>query len=261
MKLVEARIVSNIELIPGHHLLSMEEPHIATTALPGQFLTVKCDNGLILRRPFSIHRTVDRKLVYVFFKVVGKGTAWLSQRNSGEMLDLLGPLGNGFSPPHSSRNLLLLAGGTGIAPLVFLGEWAAKQGKKVKLVIAAQNSKYLYPEKHLPSGIEQIFVTEDGSRGEKGTITQFLARHSEELISRADCIYACGPLAMYQEIEEQRQKWQQKKTVQVSLEVRMGCGIGACYGCSIMTRKGMRQVCKDGPIFEIDDIIWEEVRL
>lgn len=261
MKLVEARIVSNIELIPGHYLLPMEEPYIAAAAVPGQFLTVKCGNGLILRRPFSIHRTVDRKLVYVFFKVVGKGTAWLSQRRKGEVLDLLGPLGNGFSLPDSAQSLLLLAGGTGIAPLVFLGEWAVKQGKRVRLVIGAQSSEYLYPEKHLPSGIEYIPVTEDGSRGEKGTITQFLARHSEELVNEADCIYACGPLAMYQEIEEQRQKWRQKKPVQVSLEVRMGCGIGACYACSIMTRKGMRQVCKDGPIFEIDDIIWEEVRL
>lgn len=261
MKLVEARIVSNTELLPGHNLLCMEEPYIATTALPGQFLTVRCGSELILRRPFSIHRTVDGKLVSIFFKVVGKGTAWLSQQSSGDVLDVLGPLGNGFSMPGSAQNLLLLAGGTGIAPLAFLAEWALEQGKKIRLVIGAQSSEYLYPEDHLPHGIEQIFVTEDGSHGEKGTITQFLARHSEELVSWADCIYACGPLAMYQGIENQRQKWRQKKTVQVSLEIRMGCGIGACYGCSIMTRKGMRQVCKDGPIFEIDDIIWEEVRL
>ncbi len=261
MKLVEARIVSNTELLPGHNLLCIEEPYIATVAKPGQFLTIRCGNGLILRRPFSIHRTVDGKLVSVFFKVVGKGTTWLSQRDSGEVLDLLGPLGNGFSLPESAQSLLLLAGGAGIAPLAFLAEWAVRQDKKVKLVIGAQTSKYLYPTEYLPSNIEQVFVTEDGSYGEKGTITQFLARHSEKLVSQADYIYACGPLAMYQEIENQRRKWQQKKSVQVSLEIRMGCGIGACYGCSIMTRKGMRQVCKDGPIFEIDDIIWEEVRL
>ncbi len=261
MKLVEARVVSNIRLLPEHNLLCIEEPYIASTATPGQFLTIRCGNELILRRPFSIHRTANGRLVSIFFKLVGRGTAWLSQRSSGEMLDVLGPLGNGFYVPETAQDLLLLAGGTGIAPLVFLAEWAVGQGKKVKLVTAAQSSRYLYPAGQLPSGIEQIFVTEDGSHGEKGTITQFLAGHEEELISRADCIYACGPVAMYQEIEAQKQRWPREKTVQVSLEIRMGCGIGACYGCSIMTKKGMRQVCKDGPVFEIDDIIWEEVRL
>ncbi len=261
MKLVEAHIASNIRLLPEHNLLWMEEPYIASTAKPGQFLTIRCGNGLILRRPFSIHRATDGKLVSIFFKVVGKGTAWLSQRSSGEVLDVLGPLGNGFYVPESAQNLLLLAGGTGIAPLVFLAEWAVRQGKQVKLIMGAQSSKYLYPAGQLTSGIEQIFVTDDGSQGEKGTITQFLARHTVELISQADCIYACGPVAMYQEIEAQKQSWQWKKAVQVSLEIRMGCGIGACYGCSIMTKKGMKQVCKDGPVFEIDDIIWEEVRL
>ena len=260
MKLAEASIVSNIELLPGHFLLCVEEPYIATTARPGQFLTIRCGDELILRRPFSIHRTADRHLVFIFFKVVGKGTHWLSTQKRGDTLDVLGPLGNGFSLPASANELLLLAGGTGIAPVVFLAQEALNREKRVTLVVGAQTAEYLYPKEHLPQGMECIFVTDDGSYGERGTITQFLTRH-DELVSRADEVYACGPLAMYQEIEKQRQTWYYKKTVQVSLEIRMGCGIGACYGCSIMTKRGMRQVCKDGPVFEIDDIIWEEVRL
>lgn len=259
MKLVSARIVSNIELIPGHGLLCIEAPYIATDAQPGQFITIKCGEELLLRRPFSVHKTAGTDLVFVFFKIVGKGTIWLSQRTRGEILDVLGPLGNGFSIPGSAKNLLLIAGGAGIAPLVFLAQRAPAQGKNVKLVIGAQTARQLYPEEQLPPGIERIFVTEDASRGEKGTVTQFLAMHTGDLVMWSDRIYACGPLAMYQEIE--RQGWHRKRTVQVSLEVRMGCGIGACYGCSIMTRKGMKQVCKDGPVFNIEDILWEEVRI
>lgn len=239
----------------------MEAPYIATTARPGQFITIRCGGGAILRRPFSIHRTAEPDLVFIFFKIVGKGTAWLSQCCAGEILDILGPLGNGFAISESAKNLLLLAGGTGIAPLVFLAQQALAQGKNVKLVIGARAMDQLYPQDNLPSGAQTMLVTEDGSSGEKGTVTQFLLSHSNELVSWADRIYACGPLAMYQEIERQRQSWQQKKAVQVSLEVRMGCGIGACYACSIMTKKGMKQVCKDGPVFDIDDVIWEEVRI
>lgn len=259
MKLVPARIVSSIELIPGYSLLCIEEPYIAATARPGQFITIKCGEELFLRRPFSIHKTADADLIFVFFKIVGKGTMWLSQRTSDEMLDILGPLGNGFSIPKSAKNLLLIAGGTGIAPLIFLAQQAPAQGKNVKLVIGAQTARQLYPEEQLPSDIEKIFVTEDASKGEKGTVTQFLSRHTNDLVMWADQIYACGPLAMYQEIE--RQNWHQKKAIQVSLEIRMGCGIGACYGCSIMTKKGMKQVCKDGPVFNIEDILWEEVKI
>lgn len=259
MKLVSGRIVSNIELIPGYSLLCIEASYIAATARPGQFITIKCGEETLLRRPFSIHKTAGADLIFVFFKIVGKGTMWLSQRACGEVLDTLGPLGNGFSIPMSAKNLLLIAGGTGIAPLVFLAQQASAQGKNVKLVIGAKTAEQLYPEGQLPSDIEKIFVTEDASKGEKGTVTQFLARNADDLVLWSDQIYACGPLAMYQEIE--RQNWHRKKAIQISLEIRMGCGIGACYGCSLMTRKGMKQVCKDGPVFDIEDILWEEVRI
>ena len=271
MKQVSVTIVSNISLIQysvsgrpsagsptiTYNLICVEAPGIASKSRPGQFITVRCGADPILRRPLSIHRVDDPNHLSMLFAVVGRGTLWLSQRQKGETLDLLGPLGNGFSIEPSSRKLLLVAGGIGIAPLAFLAHKAIVQKKSLTLLLGARTKDGLYPKKVLPSGIELITTTEDGSYGEKGKVTDILSRYS----GWADQIYACGPLAMYKAIANQRQQWQKKKPVQVSLEVRLGCGIGACFGCSIKTKNGMKQVCRDGPVFNLDEVILEEVKI
>jgi dihydroorotate dehydrogenase electron transfer subunit len=193
----------------------------------------------------------------MLFAVVGRGTQWLSQRQKDETLDLLGPLGNGFSIEPVSKKLLLIAGGIGVAPLVFLAQKSISEGRSVKLLLGARTKDGLYPQKHLPDGVETIITTEDGSYGERGKVTDILSRY----VDWADQIYACGPIAMYKAIADQRQQWRNKKPVQVSLEVRMGCGIGACFSCSIKTKNGMKQVCRDGPVFNLDEIILEEVKI
>lgn len=172
-------------------------------------------------------------------------------------MDLLGPLGNGFSIKPSSKNLLLVAGGIGVAPLTFLAQQALSKGKSVRLLLGTHTRNMLYPQKYLPSGIETLITTEDGSEGEKGRVTDILSRH----IDWANQIYACGPLAMYKEIAIQRQQWREKKSIQISLEVRMGCGIGACFSCSIKTKHGTKRVCLDGPVFDLDEVILEEVKI
>ena len=257
MKQVSATVISNLELMPGHRLVNVEASDIATTCQPGQFVTVRCGEKLTLRRPLSVHKLTDPKYLHLLFKIAGKGTLWLSQREKGEDLDLLGPLGNGFSIEPSSRNLLLVAGGIGIAPLAFLAQQALGKGKSVKLLLGARTSKLLYPRKLLPGGIETIITTEDGSEGKKGKVTDILSGH----IDWANQIYACGPLAMYKDIASQRQRWQSRKSIQVSLEVRMGCGTGACFSCSIKTKHGMKRVCLDGPVFNLDEVILEEVKI
>jgi dihydroorotate dehydrogenase electron transfer subunit len=241
----------------GHHLICTEAPDIVATAKAGQFLTVRCGDRLILRRPLSIHQLTDSKYLYLLFKVVGRGTIWLSQRQENEQLDLIGPLGNGFSTEPASKKLLLAAGGIGIAPLVFLAQKLISEGRSVKLLLGTHTKDWLYPQKHLPSGIETIITTEDGSYGERGKVTDILSRY----VDWADQIYACGPIAMYKAIADQSKQWRNKKPVQVSLEVRMGCGIGACFSCSIKTKNGMKQVCRDGPVFNLDEIILEEVKI
>jgi len=243
--------------MPGHCLICVEAPEIAASAKAGQFVTVRCGETLILRRPLSIHQSTDSKYLHLLFKIVGKGTIWLHQRQKGEKLDLIGPLGKGFSIEPATKKLLLVAGGIGIAPLVFLAGKAASEGMSVKLLLGTRKKDALYPRKLLPNGIETIITTEDGSDGKKGKVADILSRY----IDWADQIYACGPLAMYKAIADQRQQWKNKKPVQVSLEVRMGCGIGACFSCSIKTKNGMKQVCRDGPVFDLDEVILEEVRI
>jgi dihydroorotate dehydrogenase electron transfer subunit len=185
----------------------------------------------------------------------GKGTKWLSQRSIGDMIELLGPLGNGYSLQPTSQKLLLLAGGVGIAPLYFLIQEAQKKQCSVVLLHGASTANHIYP-KDMPCGIESNILTEDGSRGQKGMVTNFLVEH----VDWADQIFACGPMPMYRDMaSERRQLKLTGKSVQVSLETRMGCGRGVCYSCTVKTKNGLKQVCRDGPVFELDDILWDEL--
>jgi dihydroorotate dehydrogenase electron transfer subunit len=228
--------------------------------------------------------------IALLFKVVGKGTLWLSQRQRGDKVDILGPLGKGFGIPPTksgqSKNLLLVAGGIGIAPLVFLMQCASSQ-HQITLIHGTSTAAQLYPlslargKKRsklspLPKGVQFIPVTEDGNMGRKGKATDILP----DFLDWADQVYACGPVAMYKTmaltLNPSPLKGEGKtivgkglvpshnlklKKCQVSLEVRMGCGFGACYGCTINTGKGLKRICRDGPVFELDDIIWQEVRI
>ncbi len=274
MKQVSAHITSNVELMPDIHLMWIEAPDIAFNAYPGQFITVICE-GFTLRRPFSIHQAKQSQIA-ILFKVVGKGTSWLSQCHKGDKIDILGPLGNGFTIAPSAKNLLLVAGGIGIAPLVFLAQYASSR-YSISLIHGASTATELYPlaktdviaskANQSQEEIRFIPITEDGTSGEKGMITDILPR----FLDWADQIFACGPLDMYKAManislpakapSRVKQSNLKIKKCQVSLEVRMGCGIGACYGCTINTKKGLKKVCLDGPVFELDDILWQEVRI
>jgi dihydroorotate dehydrogenase electron transfer subunit len=245
-----AKVAANSEPMKGAHLLWLEAPQIAKQTKPGQFVMVRCgeNDEYPLRRPFSIHQREEDKIA-LLFNIVGSGTQWLAQRTSGDKLDLLGPLGNGFSIGPDSKKLLMIAGGIGIAPLVFLAEEAIKRGLEVTLLYGASTAAQLYP--HLPDGL--VTATEDGSVGTKGLITDLLP----DFIGEANQIFACGPLPMYRTMAKMPEL--KNKSVQISLEVRMGCGLGVCYGCTVKTKNGLKQVCQDGPIFELNDILWEEL--
>jgi dihydroorotate dehydrogenase electron transfer subunit len=274
-KQILCSVASNLEVMPDIHLIWIEAPNIACSVLPGQFITVRCGD-FTLRRPFSVHQVSPREIA-LLFKVVGKGTLWLSQRQEGDRIDILGPLGRGFSIEPGARNLLLVAGGIGIAPLALLAQHASSQ-HQITLIHGASTTAQLYPSampkigpssagkkrnklSPLPKGVQFIPVTEDGSMGKKGIATDILP----DFLHWADQVYACGPVDMYKAMAEM--SWRVKQSnlklrkCQVSLELRMGCGFGACYGCTINTKKGLKQVCHDGPVFKLDDIIWQEVRI
>ena len=246
-----ATVTAKIEPIPDAHLIWLEAPQVAPQVQPGQFVMVRCgEKGEYqLRRPLSIHQREGDKIA-LLFSVVGGGTQWLSQRQPGDRFDLLGPLGNGFTINPESKKLLLVAGGIGIAPIHFLADEAKKKGHEVTLLYGTPTAAQLYP--HLPK-VNLIVATEDGSEGEKGMITDLIP----DFIGEAEQLFACGPLAMYRAMAQMSEL--KTKPVQISLEVRMGCGLGVCYGCTVKTKRGLRQVCKDGPVFELNDILWEEL--
>jgi len=212
---------------------------------------VDCGEECLLPRPFSIHQ-VNGDGIALFYAVLvgGKGTSWLSQCHKGAMVKLFGPLGNGFSIAPDSSNLLLVAGGNGIAPLYCLAQDALKRKRSVTLLYGTADNK----RRSIPPHIKLVSATEDGSAGKKGMITNLLP----DFISGADQLFACGPLPMYKAMAEMPEL--KSKPVQVSLEVRMGCGQGICYGCTVKTRRGLKKVCQDGPVFELNDILWEQIK-
>jgi dihydroorotate dehydrogenase electron transfer subunit len=256
VKLACATVISNEELCPEVYLLWARAPVIAAMACPGQYVMVRCGEGqdMPLRRPLSVHRTSRDGCIAFLFAVVGRGTEWLAQRKQGDILDIFGPLGNGFEVRHSSRNLLLAGGGIGIAPLVALAESAIAAGRSVTLLIGDRTAARIYPNRLLPSEIKVAVSTEDGSLGSKGMVTDLLP----QFVSEADQVFACGPLPMYRRMAEMSGKWG-NVSVQVLLETVLGCGVGACLSCTIETEHGRKLVCKDGPVFELSEVIWDKV--
>lgn len=252
MGLTRVTVISNAEIMPQVHLLWLEAPEMAAAARPGQFVMVRCgaDHDPLLRRPLSIHRVARAGQIALLVGVVGRGTEWLSRRREGDVVDLLGPLGNGFSIQSTARSLLLVAGGIGVAPLVFLAEDALDGGHVVTLLIGARSASALYPRSSLPSKSRLVTVTEDGSEGLRGMVVERIGDYA----GQAEQVFACGPVAMYRSMMQK--ECLTGKAVQISLEVMMGCGLGACYGCAIRTRKGPRMVCDDGPVFELGDVVW-----
>jgi dihydroorotate dehydrogenase electron transfer subunit len=249
---------SGYRILLGFQLMWLHCPEIAHDVHPGQFVMVRCGEECILSRPFSIHQVNDEGDIALFFAVWegGKGTNWLSQREVGDTVNLLGPLGNGYSIQPSSHNLLLLAGGIGIAPLYFLTQAALKTKRQVTLLHGASTATHLYPKHLLPPQAELIIATEDGSVGRKGMITDFLP----DFADRADQIFACGPAEMYYDMALRKKELKlEGKPAQISLEVRMGCGLGVCYGCTVKTKNGLKQVCQDGPVFDLDDFTAEDL--
>ena len=255
IKQLTAPIISNSEVMPGTYLIWLDCPEIADSARPGQFIMVRCGQANFLRRPLSIHRVADGTKLAFLFTVVGKGTQWLCRRKAGDTVDLLGPLGNGFHIEPDTPNLLLVAGGIGIAPLVFLAQRAVSQGLSVKLILGAVTADQLCPRHLIPPETEFIGTTDDGTAGIKGFVTNLLPG----AIGKADQVFICGPAPMYRAMVKQYSPLLTTRPVQISLELRMGCGIGVCYSCTVKTSQGLKQVCQDGPVFNFEDILWDEL--
>jgi len=252
MKDIKAKILLNNNICGGYYRMALEAPYIAKNAAPGQFVQVRCSDGLdpLLRRPFSVHR-VREKGFEILYEVIGRGTEILSTKKAGESIDVLGPLGNGFTlgPPA-----ILIAGGIGVAPLVFLAEELARKKIKAIVLIGAKTKRAILSEKEFKDiGADVHIATDDGTGGCKGLVSKLF----QEILRTAGrtTIYACGPHPMLKCIAGIcREKGLE---CQVSLEEKMACGIGVCLGCAVkMKGGGYKLACKDGPVFNSKDLIW-----
>jgi dihydroorotate dehydrogenase electron transfer subunit len=256
----KAKVIKNIEVVPGYYKICLSCAIIARTAQPGQFLEVKVSAAAepLLRRPFSIHR-LDKTRVEILFEVLGLGTKLLAEKKAGQYLDIIGPLGNGFnyrSPGQQvSRSPILVAGGMGVAPLLFLAEKLV-HSKPLVLLGTKTKKQVLCENEFKKLGCTVKIATDDGSRGFKGKVTELLKYLLSTIDYRLSTIYACGPKPMLREVAAIAKKY--NIPTEVSLEEHLACGIGACLGCVVDTPEGFKRVCKEGPVFKADEIIWQE---
>ncbi len=255
MNLERAVVLSSEKVYENTHLLWFSAPAVGRAARPGQFLMIRCGEGWdpLLPRPMSFHRfrqAGDERQFAILFDLRGRGTDWLWRRQPGDLVTLFGPLGRGYSVKRQSQNLLLVAGGMGIAALVALADEAIGQRKAVTLLQGARTAGRLFPSASLPAEVEVVTATEDGSAGYRGLVTELLSQY----LPWADQVFACGPNAMFEAMAAIMRQQGSRKSVQILLEEHMACGMGVCYSCAVFTRRGVRLVCKDGPRFELRDV-------
>ena len=267
-----AKVLANHTLAPGVHCLWVDSPLVAQSRSPGEFVMAECGDATdpLLRRAISIHRygpdllAADPALasdwvtpdsVALLFNAGSPARTWLANRVAGDEVKVLGPLGRGYSVAPDAQRLVMGGGGTGLAPLIALADQAVGLGKDVTIVSAARTSDLLYPRDWVPNGISLVEVTEDGSTGETGLITQALPR----IMQDADQAFFCGPVPMYSAIWRTWQDYDITTPTQVLLEVRMACGFGICYGCAVATDSGRKMVCTQGPMFDLAEVNWTEL--
>ncbi len=257
----KAKILANLKIIDKYYKVVLFSSQIAKGIQPGQFVMIRVTETTepLLRRPFSIHR-VKRKKIEILYEVVGRGTKILSEKRPGEYLDILGPLGNGFDinlkSGEQKPKILLVAGGIGVAPLLFLAEQLIIHTLRPSaILLGAKTKRQILCEKEFKElGLDVKISTDDGSKGFKGKVTDLL----RDFLSTANTqqrvtIYTCGPRKMFREISLISKE--HKASIFGSLGEYLGCGVGACLGCVVKTKRGFKRVCKEGPVFDIDEIV------
>lgn len=210
----------------------------------GQFVNIKLD-GFFLRRPISVCDYNDNELTLIY-KVVGKGTEYMAELGAGEKLDILTGLGNGYDLSKSGNEPVLIGGGAGVPPMYNLCRKLVAEGKKPKVILGFNKENEVFFENEFNALRAEVTVTTaDGSYGMKGFVTDALKN------MKYTYIYSCGPEPMLKAIYNTAET-----SGQLSFEERMGCGFGACMGCSCATKYGNKRICKDGPVLEMEEIIW-----
>ena len=237
-------ITYNRPLTDSVYKMVLEGDTSAITA-PGQFVNIKLD-GLFLRRPISVC-DYDEYTFTIIYKVVGKGTEQMSRMGAGESLDILTGLGNGYDLTLSGEKPVLLGGGVGVPPMYNLAKKLVAQGKKVSVILGFNTkTEVFYEEEFKKLGCDVTVTTVDGSYGTQGFVTTAMAQMDYTYF------YTCGPEPMLKAVYKTS-----TTSGQMSFEERMGCGFGACMGCSCKTLTGYKRICKDGPVMKKEEILWE----
>jgi dihydroorotate dehydrogenase electron transfer subunit len=263
------QVMENRSVAPGHFLLTIRLPLSFATPTPGQFVMIRDpDRGEpLLPRPISVYgfqREAGYAIMNLLCRVAGRGTSLFSRLNPDETLTVMGPLGRGFSIDPDVRQLLLVAGGVGAAPLAFLLQEGSllkpDSGKRqVTAYLGAGTAELLTGLNRFQGFCDLRTATDDGSCGYRGNVTEMLALDLGGYDAKSTLILACGPEAMIRSLDLLLRDTRIR--CQVSLEERMACGVGACLGCAVAVREGegrtgYRRVCKDGPVFDIGEILW-----
>ncbi len=237
------KILSNVKIARDVYEMILEGDTSAITA-PGQFLNIKIE-GLYLRRPISICDW-NETTITILYKVVGVGTEKMTEMTSGDTLDILVGLGNGFDMENAGETPLLVGGGVGTPPMYGLCKRLIAMGKKPTVILGyASAADVLYEEKFAQMGVEVRIATVDGTKGVKGFVT-----HAMEGLSYS-YFYACGPIPMLKALSDASET-----SGELSFEERMGCGFGACMGCTCKTKYGNKRICRDGPVLKKEEVIW-----
>ncbi|UCD34488.1 MAG: dihydroorotate dehydrogenase electron transfer subunit [Nitrospiraceae bacterium] len=256
-RLFTVSVTENRQLIENHFLLTLHPRKKIRRPEPGTFFMLSVDSGLdpLLKRPLSVHRWLgsDFQLLY---RVAGKGTAILSRRKPGDILEVIGPLGNGFPLKQSPKGAVLVAGGIGIAPVFALAEKLSSQ-RPLLFYGARTKQEVLCLDGLKRLGVQAVISTDDGSLGTKGSVINVLTQVASENpdMLRGQTFYACGPEPMLTALSGFAVQRGMKGYA--ALEERMACGIGTCLGCVVNTTGGYKRVCKEGPVFALDEVIWE----
>ena len=243
MNQVMMKIIGNKKIAEKTYFMSLEGDTSAITK-PGQFVNIKLD-GFFLRRPISVCDCRDGKLS-IIYKVVGSGTKKMSELPVGAELDILSGLGNGYDTSKSGDYPVLIGGGVGVPPMYMLCKKLIAEGKKVTVILGFNSENEVFGvDEFNATGAEVYVTTTDGSVGTKGFVTDVLKNLDYTYF------YTCGPMPMFKAIESIA-----KTGGQYSFEERMGCGFGACMGCTCKTKYGNKRICKDGPVLEREEIVW-----
>lgn len=243
MNQVMMKITDNKKIAEKTYFMSLEGDTSAITK-PGQFINIKLD-GFFLRRPISVCDCENGKLS-IIYKVVGNGTKEMSELPVGAELDILSGLGNGYDTSKSGDCPVLIGGGVGVPPMYMLCKKLVSEGKKATVILGFNSEKEVFGiDEFKATGAEVYVTTADGSVGTKGFVTDVLKNLDYTYF------YTCGPMPMFKAIESIA-----KTSGQYSFEERMGCGFGACMGCTCKTKYGNKRICKDGPVLEREEIVW-----